>query len=197
MSAWRIAARAWRVLIPAVAANAVVQAATVAFSLTPAFEFGFVLLVLMSFAALTASLAVISAAASAAAATRRFQWPGWWLWAGAALAILATTASGLASPVLVPVVVVLVLMLLPGVAARDQSTLAGLRMFRAAPLHASLLAVGSLLTVIVLWILGLVLGLFVTGPISAFMTWLVFGTTAAILVCAWTSIAFTSGVRSR
>lgn len=207
MSTWRIAGRAWRVLVPVVLGNAAVQAATVAFGLTPAIEFAFVLLALLSFAALTASLAVIAAAAHATATattpttTRRFRWPGWWLWAGAALAMLATTAAGLASPLLVPVVVVLVLIVLPGVAARDQSWVAGLRMFRAAPVRASLLAVGSLLVVIVLWIIGLLLGFFVTGAISAFVTWLAFGATAAILVCAWTSIsvrartASESGVR--
>lgn len=160
-----------------------------AFGLTPAIEFAFVLLALLSFAALTASLALIAAAAHAAADTRRFRWPGWWLWASAALATLAITASGLASPLLVPVVVVLVLIVLPGVAARDQSAIAGLRPFRAAPVRAALLAVGSLLVVIVLWIIGLLLGFFVTGPVSAFVTWLAFGTTAAILVCAWTSIS--------
>jgi hypothetical protein len=205
MNTWRIAGRAWRVLVPVVLVNAAVQAVTVAFGLTPAIEFAFVLLALLSFAALTASLAVIAAAAHAAATTttttRRFRWPGWWMWAGAALATLAITASGLASPLLVPVVVVLALIVLPGVAARDQSWIAGLRMFRAAPVRASLLAFGSLLVVIVLWIIGLLLGFFVTGAISAFVTWLAFGATAAILVCAWTSIsvractASESGVR--
>jgi hypothetical protein len=193
MSTWRIAARAWRVLVPVVIVNAVTQALTVAFRLTPAIESAFVLLALLSFAALTASLALIAAAAHTAAATtattRRFRWPGWWLWAGATLATLAITASGLASPLLVPVVVVLVLIGLPGVAARDQSWIAGLQMFRAAPVRASLLGVGSLLVVIVLWIIGLLLGFFVTGPVAAFVTWLAFGATGAILVCAWTSIS--------
>ena len=190
MSAWRIAGRAWRALVPVVLANAVVQAVSVAFALTPAIAVAFVLLALLSFLALTASLAVIAAAAHAAATTRRFRWPGWSLWAGAALATLAITASGLASPLLVPFVEVLVLIVLPGIAAREGSWRAGLRMFRAAPVRASLLAVGSLLVVLVLWIIGLLLGFFVTGAISAFVTWLVFGATGALLVCAWTSISF-------
>ena len=200
MSTWRIAGRAWRVLVPVVIVNAVTQALTVAFRLTPTIEFAFVVLALLSFAALTASLTLIAAAAHAAAAptttTRRFRWPGWWLWAGATLAMFAITASGLASPLLVPVVVVLVLIVLPGVAARDQSWTAGLRMFRAAPVRASLLAVGSLLVVIVLWIIGLLLGFFVTGPVSAFVTWLAFGATGAILVCAWTSISVRARIAS-
>ena len=189
MRTWRIAGRAWRVLVPVVLGNAVVQAVTVAFGLTPAIELAFVLLALLSFAALTASLAVIAGAAHAAATTRGSPWPGWWLWAGAALAIIAITASGLVSPLLVPVVIVLVLIILPGVAARDHSGIAALRMFRAAPVRASLLAVASLLAAIILWLVGLLLGFFVTGPVSAFLTWLVFGATAAILLCAWTSIS--------
>lgn len=196
MSAWRIAARAWGVFIPVVALNAVIQAATVAPGLTPGFEAGFVLLALASFASLSASLAMMSAAAHSAATTSRFRWPGWWLWAAAALATLATTASGLASPLLVPFVLVLVLVLIPGVAAGDQSWLAGPRLFRAAPVRASLLTVGSLLALVGLWIVGLLLGFFVTGPISAIATWLVFGTTAAFLICAWTSISVRSRVRS-
>lgn len=197
MSTWRIAARAWRVLVPVVLVNAVVQAFTVVFGLTPSIDVGFVLLALMSFVALTASLTLVAAAAHAAAATRRFEWPGWSVWGGTALAMLAITAAGLASPLLVPVVAVLVLTVLPGLAARDQSWFAGLRMFRVAPVRASLLAVGSLLAVIVLWIVGLLLGFFVTGWISAIVTWLLFGATAAILVCAWSSISVLSRASTR
>ena len=196
MSTWRISAGAWRILVPVVLVNAVVQAMTVAFGLTPSIEVGFVLLAALSFLALTASLTLVAAAADAAATTRRFRWPAWWLWGGAALAVLAITASGLASPVLAPLAIVVVLILLPGVAARDQSLLAGPRMFRAAPVRAGVLAVGSLLIVMVLWIFGLLLGFFITGPISAFVTWLVFGASAAILVCAWTSISLLSRARS-
>lgn len=186
MSTWRIVARGWRVFVPVVLINAVVQAATVAPALTPVPGAGFLALAVGSFLAFSAALAAVAAAARAAVTGGRMPWPHWWVWIGSALAVLAVTASALLSPLAVPVAAVLALVVVPGIAAGDG--LAGVRVFARRPWRAILLAIGSLLAIVVLWIAALLLGFFVTGAIAAFATWLVSGAVAVMLVCAWTSL---------
>lgn len=186
MSAWLIVVRGWRVFVPVVLINAVLQAATVAPALTPEPGAGFLALAVASFLAFGAALAAVAAAARAAVVGGRMPWPQWWVWAGSALAVLAVTASALLSPIAAPFAAVLALIVVPGIAAGDG--LAGLRVFARRPWRAILLAIGSLLAIIALWIGALLLGFFVTGALAAFATWLVCGAVAVVLVCAWTSL---------
>lgn len=186
MSAWRIVARGWRVFVPVVLINAVVQAATVAPALTPEPGAGFLALAAASFLAFSAASAAVAVAARAAVVGGRMPWPRWWVWFGSALAVLAMTASALLSPIAVPFAAVLALVVMPGIAAGDG--LAGVRVFARRPWRAILLSIGSLLSIVVLWVGALLLGFFITGAIAAFATWLVSGAIAVVLVGAWTSL---------
>lgn len=188
MNTWRTVGRGWRVFVPAVVGNAVIQAACVAPASTPAVDLGFLVLTLVSFAACAATLALIARAADASTNGSRGWWPGWTTWVGASVMTLAIALSSLASPVIVPFVTMVALVLLPGIAARDRHPLSGFGVFRPHPVRATLLAVGSLVLVIVAWVVALLLGFFITGPVSAFATWLIFGAVGVILICGWTSL---------
>lgn len=196
MSAWRIAARGWRVFVPVVVVNAVVQAATVAPAFTPEPGAVFVTLTVLSFAVLSAALGATASAADASTAGSSMTFPHWSVWAASALAVLGVTASALLSPLAVPFAVVVALVVLPGIAAGRRSALAGFRIFARRPAHAVLLTVGSFVTLAILWVAGLLLGFFVTGPAAAFATWLVFGAAAVVLVCAWTALQARAGAGS-
>lgn len=178
----RLLARGWRVFVPVVILNALVQAATVLPFLTPGSDLVFVLLALASAVAL-----VISAVLTAAQAVRdsRLHLP-WSLWVAASLAVIAIGASALLSLPLILVTLTLAFIVLPGVAAGRPW--AGLRAFGSAPLRAIGMTILTVLILIALWIVALLLGFLITGAVSAGLTWLLFGAAGVWLACAWTTV---------
>lgn len=186
---WRALAAGWRVHVPVVVGNAVVQALTTAPFLTPGASFWFVVLAIASYLAFTAALALTAAQARAAADGRGFGPPSAALWSIAGLLVLLVSAVSLLSLLAVPVVAALALIVLPGAAARPATLLGGFRAFREAPVRAALLALLTIVVVVLLWAGGMLLGLFVTGWPAAGLTWLGSGVVVVVLLAAWTSLA--------
>lgn len=178
----RLMARGWRVFVPVVILNAFVQAATVLPFVIPGTSVAFVLLALASALALVISTVLVCAQAARDGALR----PRWGLWLAASLAVLVIGASGVLSVPLILLTSTIAFIVLPAVAAGRPW--AGVRMFRFAPLRAIGLSALALLTLIVLWLGALLLGFLITGPLSAGLTWLLFGVVGVWLSCAWTAL---------
>jgi len=186
VSLWRVAARGWRIHVPVVVANALVQAATTLPFLTPAASASFILLTLASFAALAAAAALVAAQAAASAGSFPFRWPSWTLWMSAAIVVLLVGTGSLISPFVVPVACAVAIIVLTGAAARPSRPFAAFRLFANAPLRAIGLSLLTLVVLGLLWVVALLLGLFVTGALGSGLTWLVFGAVAVVLIAAWT-----------
>lgn len=109
-------------------------------------------------------------------------------------ALLAVVAIGLSllSPVLVPLVLVVAGPMLPAAATGGVS--GALRVFRRAPVRSVLLLVGSVVLAVLSWAGALPAGLFVGGPVGAFVTWLWFGAVTAFLLWQWAAM---SGYRGK
>lgn len=178
--------RGWRVFVPVVIGNAAVQAATTAPFLTPAPTVWFILLAVVSAAALIAGAALIVAQADAGAKRTRLRVPGR-VWAAASVCVVVVGTSALVALPLVPLALTLAFVVLPGVAKGD--AWAGFRAFARSPLRAVGLAFVTLATVVVLWVGALLLGFLITGVVSAALTWLLFGAAATVLACAWTRLS--------
>ncbi len=178
----RLLARGWRVFVPVVILNALVQAATVFPFLTPSGSLAFVLLALASAAALVVSAVLVSAQTARRDRLR----PGGMLWLAASAAVLVIGASALLSLPLILVTLTLAFIVLPGVAVGRPG--AGLRAFGAAPLRAIGLTILTVLVLIVLWVGALLLGFLVTGALSAALTWLLFGVAGVWIACAWAAL---------
>ncbi|MGU3432395.1 hypothetical protein ACNHUS_05210 [Actinomycetes bacterium M1A6_2h] len=104
----------------------------------------------------------------------------------AALAALAVVAA-VANPFLPVLVAVAGLLVLPVVADGAAVTSVG-RTITGAPLRFVVALLVFVLAVAVTWAVALVLGLFVTGPIAAGLTWLWFGLVATAVVAQWSSL---------
>ncbi len=189
MNVWRAVGSGWRVHVPVVVGNAVVQALAVWPAATPAFSWVFILLAVASFVAFVASLALVAAQARASVDAAAFSWPSSALSFTAAILVLITVAASLLSALAVPLLLLATLIVLPGAAAQPWRPFAGFRVFATAPLRAILLAVLTLVVVGLLWVVALLLGLLVTGFFGAGFTWLVFGVVGVLLVAGWTALA--------
>jgi hypothetical protein len=187
----RLVVRGWRVFVPVVIVNAVVQAATTAPFATPAFAAVFVALAAASFVALVVSFVLVVAQAQDGAEGLRFRAPSWRQWTAGLVAVLVIGASAVASPPLVLLTVTLALIVLPAIRAQGaagRGVFTGFRTFARRPGRAVALTVITLVVLAVLWLGALLSGFFITGVASAALTWLVFGCVGVLLVCAWTAL---------
>ena len=195
---WRAAAAGWRVFVPTVSINALVQGALVLGDPIPALSGGFALLVAVSLSSIVFMvwLATCAAAASVAGRSRIAPLTGRGRVVLALSFAVAVVAVGgaVVHPLLPVVILLLAAFVLPAVASGG-STVSGFAAVAAFPLY-YLLAVLIFGVVSALsWVIALVLGLFVTG--AAALTWLWFGVVLVVLLCIFSSLYRRSGRLAR
>lgn len=166
-----------------VVANAVVQALCVLPGATPAVAPLFVALLAASVLALgAAATAVIVLVGGPGARVRRSL-------AAVALAVVIVGAlAALSSATLLPALLVAFVFASPA-GSPDATAGSGPRAFVWHPVRAVLLAVLTLATIALLVVAALVFGLFLTGWLGSFVTWIVVGALAAVLAWAWARLA--------
>ncbi len=189
---WRSAVRGWRVFLPVVVADAVIQALLVASDPVPTFSIGFGALVVTSAAAVVIALWCSAVAAEAAvggvpraAPARIRQRPAvavWVLGVG-----LVAALAGLVQPLLAPLVLVLGGFVLAAAATGRRNALTGLQVLWRSPLRSMVTVVLAVLAFALSWIVALVLGLFLTGVAAAALTWVWLGVVSTLLLCRWAS----------
>lgn len=189
--------RAWRVVLPVVVINAVVQGILLLSGVLPYLTFVFVLTALVSFVVLVASFGLIAAAmlqavegpVSAGAAVESLRARTWPLLAWSfGLALVAIAGFSL---YVIPGFIILALTPYLLLAVIDG---------KRNPLAVNFRAIGArwgrwLITVLlmgvicfVMWFLSALDGFFVTGAPGAIIAWLVLGMVSAWFVCAWALI---------
>ncbi len=102
------------------------------------------------------------------------------------VAVLCGIVAGVLNPILPLLVAVISLPVLSAVAVGPLKAVA--RTIAFAPIRAFLGSVGSAVLIIANVVAGLLLGFFVTGVVTAALTWLVFGISATILATYWASL---------
>lgn len=185
----RAAARGWPVLVPVVAGQALVQTLLVLGDPVATGDPSFAARVVASAAALVLMVATLAIAALAAVDGRPFTGAGTWrrLVPVAGWTIALGVLAGAASVVAIWLGPVLLLpgLLLPAVAAAPGNPVPPMvRAVRNAPGRALTTLVGFVLLAAVSWVIALLLGFLVTGPAAAALTWLWFGSGAAVVLCA-------------
>lgn len=179
---WRILARAWRAIVVAVLVNATIQALLVVGQPATALDPWFVLRVAASTVSLILLGAALAEAADAAAASRRLRPLRPAVLAWSATVVVVAAAAWVVTPFAVPFVLVLGLVLLPvGTPARF-----AVRALR--PVRAVLAGALTIVLALVSWIVGLVSGFFVTGPLGALLAWIFAGCALAVTVALWTAL---------
>lgn len=183
---WRILGRAWPWMLAAVLGNAAAQALLILGQPATALDPGFVLRVIGSLLALAVAGWVLSVAAESAAEAARFQprRPARAVWAGSLA--LAAAASWIVSPFIVPFVLVVGLLLMP--TGADGTIGRALGVVRRHPWRTVLAAILTILFSVVAWVVGLICGFFVTGPLGTFLAWLFAGAVTAIAIAMWTAL---------
>lgn len=185
MSAWALLARTWRVWVPVVLTNTVVQALLVAPFVTPAASVPFVALVLAAIAGIVGGLALVGASLRAALAGSRAGLPSWIETLAVLLLVLAVSGSALVAAWLVIPAIAIAAIMLPAVFGIAGRSAWGFAIFARAPLRSILLTVLTLALAALLWFAALMLGFFVTGWVGAALTWLAFGVVGALVLAAW------------
>lgn len=197
--ALQVSARAWRVVLPVVAVNALLQAALIAAVLHPELTVGFAILALLSYALIASSYVIVTAALLGVIDGRgepRISWvlkgsrsrflPAA-LWS---LALVLVVTIGL-SVYLIPGLVVIGLfpfLLIAVVDGRRNPVVVNFTVIRARVWRWLLTLV--LLGVItgVLWLLATVNAFFITGPPGALIAWLGYGLIGTWFTAAWALI---------
>jgi hypothetical protein len=183
----RLLARGWRTWVPVVIGNAAVQAATTAPFATPAVAAGFLALAVLSLLALVVSVVLVVSQSAASAAGVRWRTPSPRLWIAGAAAVLIIGGSAVVLAPLLLLTMTAALIMLPAIAS-GAGSFAGFRVFAAAPLHAISLTICTVLVLALLWVAALLSGFFLTGALSAALTWLVLGVAGVVLIAAWSAL---------
>jgi hypothetical protein len=193
---WRILARGWPVMLVVVLGLAAAQALLILGEPATALEPGFVLRVSGSIVALALAGWLLTLAATAAAdgSSLKLDHPGIAFWA--ATAAITASASWIVSPILTPLVLVVVLFLMPA-SAREHPLRTGLRAARRHPWRATGAVLVTLLLSVIGWVAGLIFGFFVTGPRGTFLAWTVAGVTASVVIAMWASLLRRPAASSR
>ncbi|WP_354057243.1 hypothetical protein [Dietzia sp. 2505] len=169
---------------PVVIVNALVQALLVVGDPTPGSAWGFALRVGASgLATILALWLIVGASAAAVDAEAASVTPPTRLLSGATVAVVLGVLAGVISPALPVVVAAGAVPLLTALAARPRAH--ALHTITCARGRALLGVFWVVLLSIVNWVIALVLGFFVGGPVSAALTWVVFGFSASILATHW------------
>lgn len=185
----------WAVAVAAVLANALVQSLTAVTTGTPGWGASFSLLLLASIVSVTAALAFVSDAVSSLRDGRPWRAPRAVTWFAALTCVVLVFLVATTFPPALPVVVVLACIVLPAVAA-GQSPLHAFQVFRRTPGRAATAVVLTLIASGLLWLGALLLGFFVAGAASAFLTWALFGFGAVGFFRLWPRAVHDSGVGS-
>lgn len=184
---WRGCLRGAPVVLPVVIVNALLQAVLVVGDPTPGGAWGFALRVGASGLAMILALwLIVGASAAAVDADARFSIPPMTVLIGATAAVVLGVLAGVVSPILPVVVAVAAVPLLASLATRPSPGV--LRTVTCTPGRALLGFFWTALLFFVNWAVALVLGFFVGGPVSAALTWMVFGFSAAILATQWAAL---------
>ncbi|MGK9148170.1 hypothetical protein KXS11_11145 [Plantibacter flavus] len=184
-SALGLVAHGWRLLVPAVIGNAVVQALTAAPLATPEATWSVGLRVGGSaLAVLIATILVLSQLRASALGDRL--WPPrarlvWFVLVASAVVIAATV---LLWPLLIPATAAAVLVLAP-----RPADVTWWSVFRVDPARSVLLFAGTLLVLTLLVVGAFLSGFFISGRGSALLVWVVVGAVVTLLVAAWTARA--------
>jgi hypothetical protein len=185
---WRAWARGWRVIVPLIVVVAVIQSATVLGNPEPAPDLLFSLLTAASLVVTIGAVAIAAEAALAGVDGRRMSAPGGRLVLWSAAIVLGVTVVAVLLAVVTPLAIVLALVLLPAVADGQRNPLHGLVVFTRRPGRAVVFTLVALLVIALSWVVALLLGFFVTGPLAAGVTWLWFGLVSTLLLCGATSL---------
>lgn len=189
--------RAWAIILPVIVVNAVVQALLILPDVTPDLTVGFVLLAIVSLLVLIVSFALVGSAVLQAA-VGRVDVRQVLVQARQRLPMLVVWSLGL----LVAVLLGLSLWLLPGfiILAITPYLLLAVLDGRSNPLKVNFSVlgrrVGSWLftlaligaTALIIWLLAVVTGFFVTGAPGALIGWLGLGFVSSWFTCAWALI---------
>lgn len=171
--------------------TAAVQAALVALAAVPSSDLGYMLMAAASLVVAIAAMAVLATVIAGAIVPdhglRRALPTGGTLGWASLIAVAAFLAAILLT-VLVPFVLVVGLISLPSVAA-GRHPASGFTALRGTALRSVLAVVVSIAVVAVAWVISVALGLLVTGWLGAAITWLAFGTIAALLLWWWSARA--------
>lgn len=180
-------ARGWPVFLVVVVANAVVQAATVAPSVTPSASPEFVGLAVVSALSFASALVLTVAQVRAGVDGKHRPQPRRVDVAASLTFLLAVAVAGIASSWLMVPVIVVALPVFAGFATGRGA--AGFAVFHGAPVRSLVLTLFTLVIIGLLWLGALLLGFFITGWPAAILTWLAYGTIGTALLCAWAALA--------
>ncbi|MCZ4519125.1 hypothetical protein O4220_11415 [Rhodococcus ruber] len=182
------------VLAAVVVVSALIQALTVLGDPVPTSSLGFAALVLASVAAVVLALWITASTAldvvdgnASGALSRAWRRPRVLVWC----VVLTGVAVALAIvfPLLPAIVILVALLILPAaVDGHRNPFVAAWHAVQRSPGRCAVAAVVTVLAYVVAWVVALVLGFFVTGVVAAFVTWLLFGATAAALLVYWSRL---------
>ena len=185
---WRAWARGWKVFVPLIVVVAVIQSATVLANPQPAPELLFSLLVAASLVVTIGAVAIATEAALAGVDGRPIHAPAGRVLLWTSVIVVAVVVVSVLLAVVTPLAIAFALVLLPAVADGRRNPLHGLVVFTRHPGRAIVFALLALLVIALSWVVALLLGFFVTGPLAAGVTWLWFGLVGTLLLCAATSL---------
>lgn len=179
---WRILTHAWTVMVAAILGNAAAQALLVLGHPATAPDPWFVLRVVGSTVAIILLGALLADAADAAVDGRSVRLGRPWVLAWSAIVVVVAATSWVLTPFAAPFVIVAGLVLMP-VGAPPRFAVRALR-----PLPSVLAGVLTVVLAVLTWVLGLVSGFFVTGPLGTFLAWTVAGIVLAVTVAVWRAL---------
>ncbi|SNS59907.1 hypothetical protein [Rhodococcoides kyotonense] len=164
------------VFVPIILVGAVIQALLVVGDPVPTTSWGFMVRALASTVVSIALVWLIVGIANNRLSGR--------LLVATAVAVIAGIAAGVLNPVLALLVAVIALPVLTAAGSLKNS----IRTIRFAPIRSFLGFAWAAMLLIVDVVAALLLGFFVTGPVAAGLTWIVFGISAVILAVHWASL---------
>ncbi|QII01709.1 hypothetical protein BH92_19175 [Rhodococcoides fascians A21d2] len=182
------------VLAAVVVVSALIQALTVLGDPVPTSSLGFAGLVLASVAAVILALWITASTAldvvdgnASGALSRAWRRPVVLVWCVGLTGV--AVALAILFPLLPAVVILVALLLLPAAVDGHRNPFVGaLHTVQRSSGRCAVAAVVTTLAYVLGWVVTLVLGFFVTGVVAAFLTWLWFGTTAAVLLVYWSRL---------
>lgn len=189
--------RAWRILIPVVAVNALVQAALLIPGLMPYLSVAFVIASLLSFVVLVFAFGAVTTAMLQAAQGSVDYGSVWKALRARSLSLLLWSLA-----LVIALTVGFSLYVLPGFAvlAATPYLLLAVVDGRSRPLRVNFQTIGArwgrwLVTIgvlgilcLIVWVLALVDSFFVGGAVGSLIGWIVLGFVASWFICAWALI---------
>ncbi|KAA9107607.1 hypothetical protein [Microbacterium rhizomatis] len=183
----------WLVLAATIVVGAVLQAVSAAPGLGRMPTWLFAVAAAGSVVALWLQLVATAWAAAAVTARAPLGRVRGGLWAWAAVAVAATGVVAVVFPLALPLIAIVMLCVLPGVAA-GRSAVSGFAVFARTTWRAVLAVVVAVIAIVVSWVVALLAGFFLTGTLGAFAMWLWFGLVGSALLMWWGRLAARTGL---